>query len=436
MTGSSRKGNRRRLAATMAVVLLGAACSNNGGAGDAAGTDAAPTATIETQEKTDNDNVAEADTTSITIGAQCPLTGGVASAGVPTMEGIRSYFAAVNAEGGLTYTEADGQEGSISFEVLEEDNAGEGPRAIESYRRQRSDGAEALLVCATAAAEALAQPASDDGLPIVANATVTEAMISHSPNYMTVEWPSYQQEFLAWAREALSAQPDAGIGLIVADAGFGHQILENLESEAPEISESILPEEVIPVAAVDTSVELQRLMDREPASVWIQHVVSGVGVVLQDAQRNGYRDDAEWIVPHFAFDPGNLEFVDEEALNGLRGVVVHEPPSAAVEGVEDAASAVQEHAGTELTSLHLDGWIIADALASAIKDVAESEGPSGIDGESINSALHSLSDWDAGGLQPAVTVTEERPILAQEGRLVVYREGRVEAEEEWFPMFD
>jgi ABC-type branched-chain amino acid transport systems, periplasmic component len=158
----------------------------------------------------------------------------------------------------------------------------------------------------------------------------------------------------------------------------------------------VLPFEVGSHVIVDASTQLLRIQDGEADLVYIQHIFTGIGPILRDAQRLGLTGEtqfATWMFAQSVLDMApmgseglifqtNLPWFDEAEIPGVRTFLDKQ---------------VEYHGKVVEDGAIMMGWVYGALTCEAVKLAIEEVGYENIDGPAMRRALESM-DFDLDGM--------------------------------------
>jgi len=375
----------------------------------------------------------------IKIGASLALTGALSGTGEPQSYGALDYLKYVNEElGGIEYRTPDGKVERVRLDIVWGDNAYNVARTLSVYKRQKGARAKMMIMFGSTPGEAIAQWASRDHIPVVGiGAGSSPVNLGAKPNYYTASWAFYTEQvgaILNWIKENWTKPRPPRVALFYVDVtSVRTQLHENTKfrSYAKEKGIEWLGETPIPPAPTSCVIELTRLKAKKPDWLITINVAGQDIVILKDMRRLGMREETNFLqVQAGSFDETMLELLPGE-MEGVYGLAYMALPTEDVPGVKLARKYALKYRNKELGLLRLGGWLSGMVACEGIRRALEQVGYENITGEAINKGIHTITEFDTGGIAPPLTIDPDRPAWAPFGKIGIYRGGKIEQVSDW-----
>jgi branched-chain amino acid transport system substrate-binding protein len=305
----SRKALGIAIASALAVTMSGCGGDDTGRSGDAA--EGAPSPGI-----TDD---------SITLGITTPLSGATAGPGTCTVAGVKAYFGAKNAAGGVEF--GDGKTRTVEIEAL--DDTYDPQKAKANYDQLKDDVFAMTAGLGTPTNRAWRDAAIADEVPQV-------LIMTGDPLFSDTEespWqlgfvPKYQNEGEAMGELLASSSGDHKVAILSQNDDYGEGYVEGFKS-AIEGADNIEVVKELTYEATDTSVDGQITeLAASGADVFFNAMSVTPLMIssLQKAQSLGWKPS--WFLPSNTSSPGAiLEPGGAAAYPGIYSVAFSKAPA-------------------------------------------------------------------------------------------------------------
>ncbi|MCW2578949.1 MAG: amino acid-binding protein [Blastococcus sp.] len=327
----SRKALGIAVASALALTATGCGGDDTGRSGDTSGGGAAASPGI-----TD---------TTVTLGITTPLSGATAGPGTCTVAGVKAYFGAKNAEGGIEF--GDGKTRTVEIEAL--DDTYDPQKAKANYDQLKGDVFAMTAGLGTPTNRAWRDAAIADEVPQV-------LVMTGDPLFSDAEespWqlgfvPIYQNEGEAMGELLASSTGDHKVAILSQNDDFGEGYVEGFKS-AIEGSDNIEVVEELTYEATDTSVDAQLTeLANSGADVFFNamSVTPLMISALQKAQQLNWKPS--WFLPSNTSSPGAiLQPGGAAAYPGIFSVAFSKAPASPAfaqdEDVVAYLAALKEH---------------------------------------------------------------------------------------------
>lgn len=388
----SRKALGIAVASALAVAMSGCGGDDTGRSGDAA--EGAPSPGI-----TDD---------SITLGITTPLSGATAGPGTCTVAGVKAYFGAKNAAGGVEF--GDGKTRTVEIEAL--DDTYDPQKAKANYDQLKDDVFAMTAGLGTPTNRAWRDAAIADEVPQV-------LIMTGDPLFSDTEespWqlgfvPKYQNEGEAMGELLASSSGDHKVAILSQNDDYGEGYVEGFKS-AIEGADNIEVVKELTYEATDTSVDAQLTeLAASGADVFFNAMSVTPLMIssLQKAQSLGWKPS--WFLPSNTSSPGAiLEPGGAAAYPGIYSVAFSKAPQSPAfaqdpDVVEYLAALKQYGDYPDPPAFpHCQwSWMVGATLEQAFQNMEEPTR------DSFMEALRSIEDFKAPLMLPdtAVDTTEE-----------------------------
>ncbi len=336
----------------------------------------------------------------IKVGAIFDLSGATADVGTPYAEGVQGFVKWLNAKGGV-----DGR----PIELLFQDYKYEVPVAEQLYTQFVQEGAVAFMGWGTGDTEALRVKIAEDKIPFMS------ASYSHvlgnpaEAPYNFLVGTSYTDQMiiaLKWILADWQAKGGSGAPVVAFmhhPSPFGLSPWQQGGEEWAKANGIQATAYEMPRGATDYTAELTRIKDSGAKYVVFQTVSSPAALALKNAQSLGM-NDVTFLCLNWCADELAVKLAGP-AAEGLVGAIPFTPPSVAVPGMKDADEYLKSQ-GSSLKDkgLHyIQGWTTMAVMTEGIKRALA--GGKELNGETLKTALESLSNYDTGGVTAPITLT-------------------------------
>jgi branched-chain amino acid transport system substrate-binding protein len=388
----SRKALGIAIASALAVTMSGCGGDDTGRSGDAA--EGAPSPGI-----TDD---------SITLGITTPLSGATAGPGTCTVAGVKAYFGAKNAAGGVEF--GDGKTRTVEIEAL--DDTYDPQKAKANYDQLKDDVFAMTAGLGTPTNRAWRDAAIADEVPQV-------LIMTGDPLFSDTEespWqlgfvPKYQNEGEAMGELLASSSADHKVAILSQNDDYGEGYVEGFKS-AIEGADNIEVVKELTYEATDTSVDAQLTeLAASGADVFFNAMSVTPLMIssLQKAQSLGWKPS--WFLPSNTSSPGAiLEPGGAAAYPGIFSVAFSKAPASPAfaqdpDVVEYLAALKQYGDYPDPPAFpHCQwSWMVGATLEQAFQKMEEPTR------DSFMEALRSIKDFEAPLMLPdtAVDTTED-----------------------------
>lgn len=325
------------------------------------------------------DSSGDADT--IRIGVNYELSGGVATYGEASVEGIEMAVEEINAAGGV-----DGKQ----IELVKYDNKSEPAEATTlATKLMTQDKVLAVIGPATSGGfKATIPVANQNKIPVVSGSataddvTVTDAGVQEYA-FRTCFNDSFQGTAMAnYAAQELGAKT----AVIIKDnsSDYAKGLAENFTATFTEAGGTIVGEEAYVAGDTDFNAILTRIRNQEFDVVYLPGYYNEAGLIIKQARDLGITAP---VLGADGFDsPTLLDLAGPEALTDVY-FTNHYSSLDEDANVQDFIAAFQERNNAEPNAFHALGYDTAKFVADAISRAAA------LDGESIQQAMAETTDF-------------------------------------------
>ncbi|WP_104525224.1 ABC transporter substrate-binding protein [Blastococcus atacamensis] len=390
MNKQFRSRTARGIAVASALALTLTACGrgDEGGGGGSRGGSASPGITDD----------------SVTLGITTPLSGATAGPGTCTVAGVKAYFGAKNAEGGVEF--GDGKTRTVEIEAL--DDAYDPQQAKANYDQLKDDVFAMTAGLGTPTNRAWREAAIADEVPQVLVMTGDPLFSDPEESPWQLGFvPIYQNEGEAMGELLASSTGEHKVAILSQNDDFGEGYVEGFKS-AIEGSDNIEIVNELTYEATDTSVDAQIT---ELASSGADVFFNAMSVTplmisaLQKAQQVNWTPS--WFLPSNTSSPGAiLEPGGAAAYPGIYSVAFSKTPAAPAfadnEDVQTYLAALKEHGDYPDPPAfpHCQwSWMVGATLEQAFAEMTEPTR------ENFMEALRSIEGFEAPLMLPDTSVS-------------------------------
>lgn len=372
----------------------------------------------------------------VKVGLSLCMTGVIATTAERLSVAIRDYLSYVNDElGGIEYTDpTTGKTERVKLDIMWEDNAYAVPRAISIYKRQKAAGAMVMHLTAGSMVEGCLTFITRDHMPVVYAVPVSPLAVAARPIYTTAEEANYADligGWMNWVKENWTLDRAPRVGVIGVDSPMCRGVLgrPDLAAYAAKIGVEFLPLEWAAYTVTDTTIEVTRLANKGADWVYINHVSGGIVVVTKDWVRLGLKEKMRLCCVTYGFDESVLK------LAPMEGVYGQQSNCAAAEDVPGVRLAKEIAAkytpGREVGMYYIKGTRLGMVMCEGIRLALEKVGYENLTSEAINEGLHSIRDFDTGGIGPLLTIDPEYPVYCPYTKFYTVEGGKIKPVSDW-----
>jgi len=198
-----------------------------------------------------------------------------------------------------------------------------------------------------------------------------------------------------------------------------------------------MPHTFFPFTASDFTVELTRVIEEYGANyVYLRASGSPCAIIMKDAERLGYRDDAEWIICNFAPDSSFPAILGAANTEGIYVSDSHAGlPTDTGPGITWGIDLIDEynpgmaHSNADLLGIR---WCVLGHEVT--KRCLEKYGLEGYTGTNLAEMMWTIEDLDFGGNGMPLTMEAGNIAIEHDVRLGIYHaDGKVYAISDWIP---
>src|SRR3954449_10032347 len=332
--------------------------------------------------------------TTLTLGITTPLSGATAGPGTCTVAGVKAYFGAKNAEGGIKF--GDGKTRTVDIKAL--DDTYDPQKAKANYDQLKGDVFAMTAGLGTPTNRAWRQAAIADEVPQVLVMTGDPIFSDTKESPWQLGFvPKYQNEGEAMGELLASSSGQHKVAILSQNDDYGKGYVEGFKS-AIEGKDNIEVVDELTYEATDTSVDAQITQLASSGADVFFNAMSLVPLMissLQKAQQLGWKPS--WFLPSNTSSPGAiLQPGGATAYPGVYSVSFAKAPAS-------PAFASDEDVQTYLAALKQYGdypdppafphcqwsWMVGATLDQAFQKMKEPTRDSFMD------ALRSIKDYQA-----------------------------------------
>src|SRR4051812_1656501 len=374
----SRKALGIAVASALAVTMSGCGGGDPGRSGDAA--EGAPSPGI-----TD---------TTVTLGITTPLSGATAGPGTCTVAGVKAYFGAKNAAGGIEF--GDGKTRTVEIEAL--DDTYDPQKAKANYDQLKDDVFAMTAGLGTPTNRAWRDAAIADEVPQVLVMTGDPLFSDTKESPWQLGFvPKYQNEGEAMGELLASSSGDHKVAILSQNDDYGKGYVEGFKS-AIKGKDNIEVVDELTYEATDTSVDAQITQLASSGADVFFNAMSITPLMiasLQKAQQLGWKPS--WFLPSNTSSPGAiLEPGGAAASPGVYSVSFAKAPAspafASDEDVQTYLAALKQYGDSPDPPAfpHCQwSWMVGATLDQAFQKMTDPTR------DSFMKALRSVKDFQA-----------------------------------------
>ncbi|GGA69339.1 branched-chain amino acid ABC transporter substrate-binding protein [Pseudoclavibacter endophyticus] len=314
--------------------------------------------------------------TSITLGITTPLSGGTAGPGNCTVDGIRAYFGAVNAEGGVTF--GDGNTRTVEIEAL--DDTYDPQKAKANYDQLKDSVFAMTSGLGTPTNRAWLEAAISDEVPQVLVQTGDPIFSDREASPWQLGFvPIYQNEGAAFGELLANSGEEHKVAILSQNDDFGEGYVEGFKEEIEGVDNIEIVGELT-YEATDTTVNAQMTELAATGADVIFNAMSITPLVItamEQAKQLGW--SPSWFQPSNTSSPGAiLEPAGAETFPGVYSVAFAKAPAspeyAEDEDVQEFLTNLEEHtdqAGVPQFPHCMWSYMIGATLEQAFQNMTE-----------------------------------------------------------------
>lgn len=265
----------------------------------------------------------ESDTVTVKVGGVLTMTGPGALWHLVGAKAKIAYFDHLNKTGGITYVEPNGKKKRFLVDFRYEDTAYDPKKVAVAFTRLKDWGAHLIVEDGSTPAAALVAPSARDKVPVVDVWTVhpdpDHYLEDLDSQYSLPNMPTNVDATQAilhiykenvWEKKHPNATRPLKVGIVALDNAPRRLYKDKAINDTyRKVGIEVVGVALVPITVTDTSIELRRMRNAGAEVVLVDHVITGLKVVLEDAQRIGVRDDMDFIswyleLPQLLEEPG------------------------------------------------------------------------------------------------------------------------------------
>lgn len=349
------------LASSLALVSAGCGDKNEAAAGGTTGGTSDAFA-VDTSKCPSDATKAISDGADIKIGTVGPLSGPYAVLGGPISEGMKTYFAKVNADGGV-----DGHK----LELVAKDDGYDPtktlPQVTELLQKDKVFATLGQLGTApVAAAQPLAEQTCTPQLWVGAGAPQFGDPANHP--WTTIGFMSYSTEAQAWADYLKQTKPAAKIAYLQVETEGGDAYASSFEKAATDLGLDIVAHEKTAPDAASVENEMTNLLAAKPDVVILMSVATSCAKAMGALAEGGYRGST---ITAYSCASTTIFPMLGAAANGATFLSINKDP----EDLPDFLADVEKFGdGVKPSDETLNGYRFADILVKNLRAAAKLKG--------------------------------------------------------------
>jgi len=339
--------------------------------------------------------------TEITLGVISPLTGPTAGPGNCTVDGLKAYFGAANAAGGIEF--GDGKTRTVNVEAA--DDVYDPQKALSNFQSMKDSVFAFTSGLGTATNRAWREAAIEDSVPqvLIMTGDPIFSNIEESPQQLGFV-PLYQTEGSAFGELLAASGSDHKVAILSQNDDFGKGYVEGFKSAVEGASNIEIVGELT-YEATDTSIDAQLTeLAGTGADVFFNanSQVPLVSNALLKAQEIGWLPS--WFLPSNTSSPAIVGPNNGAAYPGVYSTVFSKSPASPAyaedEDVKTFLANMEEYSGvTEIAFPHcVWSYQVAATLEQVFQKMKEPTR------ENFMIELRTIADFEAPLMLPGKTI--------------------------------
>ena len=373
----------------------------------------------------------------VKVGLHLVNTGAVAGTTEPHGRGQVDYLRYVNEElGGIEYKDpVTGKPERVMVDVVWSDNSLSIPRVLSDYERFKAAGITVMTIFPNSSAAAIGRKAERDGIYLFGSSSASYSPQMHPPSNFTASNINIVEQMgvmLKWFKDRWTEPRRPKVGVILMAGPFHKVCGEALPPYIEQIGIDSIGFEWLELAALDSSIELTRIMANNPDAIVMNHTIQVGATVIKDMDRLGFKGKTEFITAHSTTDAKLTPALTGDACEGVYSFRYASLVNEDLPGVKLARDSSQKYTGRDLSSGYLVGFGHTMVLVEGIKIALEKDGYQNMTGLAIKEAILQIKDFETAGIFPPITVDPEWPELSRSVKFLTFEGGEVKSVSDWF----
>jgi len=337
----------------------------------------------------------------VEIGLLGCLTGAGATAAQPLFLGILDYVTYFNEEKGIP---------DVTIELVWRDTGTEVVRAITNYNVLADRGVPLITCDDGRPIEPLMSQLEKDQIPLFTGNTQTNFV--YPPGWVFTAWSTHAEAatlVFDYFRGNWKEERPPKLQFFIMDSAYGWDLVEDATRYAQSIGFEVLPIEVGAHVIVDATVQMLRIRERGANLVYFQHIITGAGPAMRDAERLGLTGEMQFASNQLVLGEPLIEMVPV----GVEGFLAPRPlpwiDETEIPGVKTMIDKELEYRGKiQEEPEYITGWVYGAVMCEALERALEEAGYENLDGPAVKRALESIQDFDVDGMVKFTFGPEDR----------------------------
>ena len=337
----------------------------------------------------------------VEIGLLGCLTGAGATAEHPCFLGVLDYVTYFNEEKGIP---------GVTIELVWRDTGTEVVRAITNYNVLADRGVPLITCDDGRPIEPLMSQLEKDQIPLFTGNTQTNFV--YPPGWVFTAWSTHAEAatlVFDYFRGNWKEERPPKLQFFIMDSAYGWDMVEDATRYAQSIGFEVLPIEVGAHVIVDATVQMLRIRERGANLVYFQHIFTGAGPAMRDAERLGLTGEMQFASNQLVLGEPLIEMVPV----GVEGFLATRPlpwiDETEILGVKTMIDKELEYHGKiQEGPEYITGWVYGAVMCEALERALEEAGYENLDGPAVKRALESIQDFDVDGMVKFTFGPEDR----------------------------
>lgn len=352
----------------------------------------------------------------IRIGYTGPLSGSLSLLGSGVRDGLQTYIALVNSQGGVN---------GRTIELIAEDDAYDPTRTLAAAKKLAEQDKVLAFVSPTGTPNvaALVPYATERKIPILFPYAFSNTLTTPTKRYVFTTLPEVRVQANVLGEYLLNEVKHRKIAAIYQNDDFGQDAVAGLEArlKTANVAFTKLP---FDRGTTNFSGVVAQARQAEVESVVFLGIPRDAALVIKEANKMGWKPQFSG---HNALgDPQTFALAGVSLVEGAIAVAVMEPlDSSKAQMAEFAAHQKKFRPGTNPTTYSLHGYTAGKIFVEALKRVKGE-----LNGDALVAALETIKDFDTGLMAP-VTFTKEQHAGSTSVSFLRAKEGKWTMASDW-----
>jgi len=367
----------------------------------------------------------------IKIGNFCDRLGPTQTIGIKYCVGFHDYMDLINSKGGVEGYKIEHNEVEHGYAV---------PKAVEGYKKFKSDGYVALVSYGTPITDALKSFANQDKISLLTPGFgISDVEDSTKFPYVFVGVASYKSQISAiyqYIKETWKGPGAAKVVYLFYDNPAGRDPLDYVRGIPKKLGGiELMGEVACPPPCAEASSQMLQISKLNPDFV-ISHLFGkGPALTVKERAKLGMKAPLISLVWGFSEDEINVGGPDAEGYMGVNFVVMPDDlmKTPVAKDVADMYKKAGKEPPREMNSVYyvrgiMNGALFVEAAKHAIKAAAGKP----VTGVHFKQGMESLRDFTALGLMAPTTITASNHAGSRKVRLYKVQGGKFVLLKDWF----